>query len=316
MTTEPTPIRRRDALASGYTDAELRTLYVRDGWTRLRAGYYVPPTIAHKLDQAARHRELVRALIPALNSGSVVSHQSALVLYGIPVWDAPLDRVHVTRDCVGGGYRTRQLHVHCAPLDGVAHLDGMPVTPPARAVVDFARTAGFESAVVAGDAALRRSDCDAEDLTEAARYVQGRPGYRAAQRAIAFADGRSESVGESRSRVVLASLPLPTPQLQTSFLDDDGLLIGRSDFCFVESGVIGEFDGKVKYGKYLRSGEQPGDAVYREKVREDKLRELGWEVVRWCWSDLERPVELGRRLERAVARGRGRSRSGRLLRTD
>jgi hypothetical protein len=50
--------------------------------------------------------------------------------------------------------------------------------------------------------------------------------------------------------------------------------------------MVGEFGGKVKYGRLLRPGQSPGDAVYAEKLREDAIRAQGWEVVRWTWADL------------------------------
>jgi len=43
--------------------------------------------------------------------------------------------------------------------------------------------------------------------------------------------------------------------------------------------------------------------VFEEKRREDALRDLGWEMVRWIWTDLFNPTELLDRLARAFARG-------------
>jgi len=34
-------------------------------------------------------------------------------------------------------------------------------------------------------------------------------------------------------------------------------------------------------------GQQPGDIVYAEKLREDAIRAQDWEVVRWAWPDLD-----------------------------
>ena len=62
-------------------------------------------------------------------------------------------------------------------------------------------------------------------------------------------------------------------------------------------------DGKVKYGRLRRPGEESEDAVFREKLREDRVRDLGWEVVRWTWSDLQQPEVIADRLRRAFARG-------------
>ncbi|WP_433605817.1 hypothetical protein [Prescottella agglutinans] len=310
--TEPTPpvLRRRDAIARGYTDAEIRTLCRNGSPLRLRPGTYLSSAAHSGLEPSQRHRELIRATLPGVAAGAVVSHQSAAVLHGFSLWDIPLDRVHVTRDRAGGGRRTRHLHVHCAPLGDadVGVLDGIRLTSAARTVADLCRTAPFESAVAVGDSALRSAGLRRAAVAEALSYAVGRPGHPAALRALAFLDGRSESVGESRSRIALASLGLPAPELQASLLDPDGLLVGRVDFLFADTGVVGEFDGKVKYGKYLRAGQDPGDAVFAEKQREDRIRDAGWEVVRWTWQDLDRPVAIGERIRRAVQRRDGRPR--------
>ena len=92
----------------------------------------------------------------------------------------------------------------------------------------------------------------------------------------------------------LAGLPKPT--LQACFHDDDGL-IGYTDFCWREFGVVGEFDGKVKYRKpeYLQ-GRDPAEVVIEEKIREDRLRALGLKVVRWTWATANSPNQLRSRL--------------------
>jgi hypothetical protein len=66
--------------------------------------------------------------------------------------------------------------------------------------------------------------------------------------------------------------------------------------------VIAEFDGRVKYGRLLKEGQDAGEVVFREKQREDLLRDLGWEVVRWVWADLAHPEVIAERLRRAFLR--------------
>ena len=57
-------------------------------------------------------------------------------------------------------------------------------------------------------------------------------------------------------------------------------LLGITDFAWREHGLLGEFDGKVKYQPLSPAGEDPGDAVFREKQREDQLRRVtGWSMV-------------------------------------
>ncbi|HEY6813477.1 MAG TPA: hypothetical protein VI074_12400 [Propionibacteriaceae bacterium] len=67
--------------------------------------------------------------------------------------------------------------------------------------------------------------------------------------------------------------------------------------------TLGEFDGKEKHERFLKPKQTRADAAFEEKRREDALRDLGWQIVRWIWQDLYHPEELRRRLERAFERG-------------
>jgi hypothetical protein len=223
----------------------------------------------------------------------------------MPLWEIGLDRVHVTRRPPAWTDRSAVLRVHVARLrdDEVIEVDGVPVTDPIRTALDLARSLPFEAAVVNLDAALHRGLLRADQLRERLLDIAGTPGSRSAARAVAFADGRSESVGESRSRVVLHRLALPAPTLQFEVTSADGTLIGRTDFAWESRRVIGEFDGRVKYGRLLRPGQDPGDVVFQEKRREDAIRDEGWSAVRWVWSDLARPDRLAARIRRALERG-------------
>ena len=43
--------------------------------------------------------------------------------------------------------------------------------------------------------------------------------------------------------------------------------------------------------------------MFEEKRREDAIRDVGLEVVRWTWGDLSVPARISERVERARARG-------------
>jgi hypothetical protein len=79
-------------------------------------------------------------------------------------------------------------------------------------------------------------------------------------------------------------------------------LRARTDFYWPEFRTVGEFDGKVKYGRGLRPGQSSGDVVYAEKLREDALRDLGYQVVRWTWGELWPFDAVFERIRRAFAR--------------
>jgi hypothetical protein len=278
----------------------------RGDLSRLQRGSYLEGSTVVPLDPAARHGLVVSATVAGLRAPGIVSHQSAAVLHGLPVWGMRLGRVHILRPPPPRGTGSARLHLHVAhvPDDQVTQVHGVVVTDVTRTIVDVARTVSFESAVVMADWALRKRTTSRVALEECLARMGSIPGVRAAARVIAFADPLSESVGESRSRVLLHRLRLPKPDLQVRVLRHDGSRIGRCDFGWKDRRTLGEFDGRVKYGRLLRPGQSPGDAVFEEKRREDELRDHRWQVARWTWDDLGHPRAVEQRILRAFARGR------------
>ena len=296
------PIRallRRRLLAEGWTDGELRRRREAGDLVTLGRGTYLdawcdPP------DEAVRHALLARAGAALHASDGVLSHVSAAVLHGLPTWGLPLGKIHRTRDRRSGGRVGDGTHLHVAPLeaDEVVSIGGLFVTSVARTVADVARTCDFGPAVAVADAALHRHLVDRHALVVAVRRATGWPGVPAARRVIAFADVRSMSVGETRSRIAIHRAGLPAPVLQWEVRSGSHLL-GEVDFGWPELATVGEFDGKAKYGELLRPGQNPADVLFAEKVREDALRDHGLRVVRWTWAELERFEEVADRLRRA-----------------
>lgn len=306
-------IRRDEALRRGLSDRELQRQCRTGAWERLRPGRFTDADAFADLDAYAQHRLLADAVAGAASPDAVLSHQSAAVLHGIHLWQTPLGRVHLTRDRPSGGSRSRRRHVHSQPLpaEDVTDVDGMQVTTPARTVVDLAATLGFEQAIVAADHALHCGAVDPAALAEL-RDAPRRASARV-RRTLDLADGRSESVGESRSRVLFLREQLPLPDLQATLHSPRGVRLGRVDFLL--DGVVGEFDGRIKYGRLVPDGQLPEDVLWREKEREDRIRDAGWQVVRWTWAELATPDVIVDRIRRALARAqRSEAPSGRVVR--
>ena len=273
-------------LAAGFSDDEVRRLLRIGDLSRVRRGSYVVGPLPE--EPVRRHRLAIIAAVRALADEAVLSHVSAAVAHGLPLWNTPLGRVHVTRDRATGGRRGRIVHVHTAPLrsDEIVVVGGIAVTSVARTLVDVARTAPFEQAVVVLDAALAKGLVDGLQLAEALLRVIGWRGAPAARRAVAFAEPGAASVGESRSRVAIMRAGLPQPVLQWEVRDGSDHLVGRTDFGWPALGAVGEFDGEIKYGRLLKPGQSPGEVVFAEKVREDRIRATDLGMARWVWDEL------------------------------
>jgi hypothetical protein len=294
---------RAQAMAAGYTQEQIRARLTDGRWERVRYGQYVERVDVSALvpwdQQTFRHRRLVHAAMNSMRRGSaVVSHHSALVLHGIPVWHADLAEVQLTRTSGRCGSKAGVRHHQgiLTPAD-TTEVDGLAVTSVARAVAETASTTSFEAAVVSTDAALRRRGVGVEEFRRLLTVTECWPGSPTIRAALTFADPLSESVGESRLRVLLHDEGLPRPILQAVFEDDAGF-VGRVDFYFPEYNTVVEFDGLLKYGDGSR------EALIQEKIREDRLRALGLEVVRITWADLAHPARTAMRVRQAFSRSR------------
>ncbi len=293
----------RDLAAAGFNPGELARMIRTGELVHLRRGAYTEP--ASDLDPTAAHLRLLEATVPQCGPDAVVSHTSAAVLHELPVWNEHLSRVHLTRNRHGGGRTRRWVQVHglSLPSSDVVELGCFRATGLARTVVDLGCSLPLTQAVAAGDVALTR--VDRAEIIRVVAGQAGRTGIGTARRAVALLDSRSESPGESFSRVIFHLARLPAPEPQFFVFTPDGRFVARSDFGWPDFGVLGEFDGKAKYGELLRRpGQSAEEVLIAEKRREDRLRELGWVVIRWMWHDLIRPEELIGRLRTAFARGR------------
>lgn len=294
---------RGDALRAGLDDAALRRLLRARAIHRIRHGAYTTGDIWAAADQGARHVLACRAVARSLGGRVAFSHTSAALLLGLDVWGAPLRKVHVTRLDGGSGGVERDVVHHVGRLEDheLQERAGLLVTSPCRTVLDHARLVRIESGLVTADAALRTTGLTGHELEAAQQQRRHWPEMQRVNLVARMADGGAESVGESRSRYLFWSKGVPRPQLQYEIRGEDGELLAATDFGWPHDGVLGEFDGRVKYGRLLRPGQDPGEVVFDEKRREDMIRELtGFRMVRLVWADLADPEATAARIKRML----------------
>lgn len=294
---------RSELLGAGWTSGEVQRMRQSGALSPVRRGSYVRPADGRPDTPEAQHLLLILATLPHLAPGWVLSHASAAVVLGLPVWGQDLSRVHVSRDGSGGGRRTRGVHRHVSPLseNETTVVNGMRITTPGRTVNDVARTVHFEQAVVVADAALAMLPIDRPSLLAAQDRAGLWRGAPQALRAIRFADGGARSPGESRSRVAMHRAGLPPPVLQFDILAADGTFVGCADFAWPRLRTVGEFDGRIKYGRLLKPGQSAGDVMFAEKVREDAIRACDLRMARWIWRDIDFFDPVAERLRRFFA---------------
>lgn len=293
----------REAHARGLTDADLRAALRAGDIVRVRRGAYVAGS--RWADADPWHRFRLSALAVARSRpGDALSHHAALAVHGLPLWGHDPGRI----DLVSGvrqGVRRSGLWVHPSRNEDRCVVDGVEVVSMSRAVVRTALTMGRDCAVVAGDAALHRGLVTRAQLIDEVAMVTPHEGRGRALEAVLPTDESSESVGESRTRLVLDDLGLAY-ETQVVIRDRYGFFVARVDFLV--QGVVVEFDGRVKYERVPDEAERagqtpldPGQVLWAEKQREDRIRRRGHPVERVIWGELERPGLIGARIRQAAA---------------
>jgi hypothetical protein len=296
-------------LAGGVTRGMLVTQLRNGALVRVRHGVYLAAS-AWPDDPAAQHLVRAHAELVA-NPGAVLSHQSAGVAWRLPSpgRDWASGPVAVTLPGAGNSVAHTQAvhHVAALPESQVEHDDdGYAVTSLARTAVDLAEGLDLPAALVVLDAAARglctrfvasprRSDYTNPRLVEAARrrledVALTRRG-RAVLEPISLAEPCRESPAESLSAGHFQLAGLPVAEFQAPVHTAAGTFF--PDFLWRERRLIGECDGAVKYSD--------SRAWVAEKQREQLLRDLGYDVVRWLGFEIMRsPAAVVDRVARAL----------------
>lgn len=282
------------ALGLSYDDVD--RLVRLEEVTRVRQGAFVLSEAYAARSPDEQYRLRVVAVMLTRGVTDAASHHAGLAIWRVARFGGDLARIDVGVPGSGGNSRSGVItHAHDGAGDKVVR--GTRTVSLALALVQTAAWSGIEAGVCSMDDALHGGRCTVADLSQAIDRLQPQRRARAAA-ALARVDQASESVGESRTRLVLEALGF-TPVSQAVIRD--GSWVARVDFL-VDGAVVVEFDGLVKY-----EGHTGREALAREKARESRLVELGYEVVRVVWADLADPARLAARLRQAQARARARA---------
>ena len=285
----------RDAERLGLGADDLGRLVRRGRLIRLCRGHYTTRT-----DATPEELHLLRtiALVRSYDGRVAASHHSGCLVHGLPLFASGLGRVRLTRTRdrqrrSGADHGVDPRLCAAVTVRRAGLTAGVLALPAAVCVVQTGCRNGAGAALVAADAALRLHRATPDAIAEAVALCAGHRGIRPVRAALEVADGRRESPGESLTALLFARHGVRArPQV---VIEAFGVPY-RVDFLLEDAPVIVEFDGAAKYATR--------EDVVAEKLREDRLRELGYEVVRITWADLADPASVVRRIEAAVRRSR------------
>lgn len=284
----PGPFSVPSALSDGATPQELRT-----GWdvpftgVRVAPGNTPPDLLAH-----------CRALATVLDDGVAFSHVTALRLFGVDLpWTMANDeRLHVAtrkpedRPQRPGvvGHWTRQPF-----LEVTDHL-GLRVTAPRQTWTHVAVDLLPDDVVVLGDALMRRdlrltTPAELRDIAFRTKKVKGI--VRAREQVARIRSG-TDSVMETRTRLLIVAAGLPCPEVNEDVHDGEGNHVARVDLLYRRWKIAIEYDGDLH---------RTDRRTWQNDIRKRRaLRALGWTVIVVVKADHDQPAAFLDELRAAI----------------
>jgi very-short-patch-repair endonuclease len=278
----------RQLYSLGLSDRQLRHR-VAGGWLhRIHRGVY-----------AVGHRDLIgegwwMAAVLACGEGALLSHQAAAELWKLRQRrrSGP-SQIDVTVPRVAGRRRRDGIVVH--RVTGLRAEEAtihhrIPVTSPARTILDLSSAIPRRQLERAIDEAERLRHCTEGDLREIARKHRGRPGSR-----ILAAVLTEHAIGSTATRnqfeeaflTICRKYRLPRPQLNAPLLEY------VVDFFWPDAGLVIELDGRATHGTRR--------AFQADRERDGRLTVAGYRVVRFTWWDIaRRPAIVADRVRRLL----------------
>ena len=264
------------AARAGLT-AEALTRLARTGRVRrVTKGWYM--LTEPGIDEAERHRRLVRALLRSHEGSVVASHHSALVLWNLPTFGIDWSCAHLTHRSAVRNRHSNGYVTHKAD-ESVARLNRFQETVSrADAAVQAGLSGQPLTTLVAADHLLHKRLVTIEELREAAARLVGRHGVAAVVAMLDLVDAAAESPAETVARYIFVSLGVEVVSQYVIALQGRTV---RGDFVIERERLLIEVDGRVKY-----EGKRAAEVIMDEKARHAALERAGWRIVRLTWADL------------------------------
>jgi very-short-patch-repair endonuclease len=266
-------VTRRQLIRAGLSDDVVSVRLARGQLTRLYRGVFQVGLFA-----PLHAREMAACL--ACGRGAFVGGHTAAVLWKVlPPDEAarPVDILLRYGIRIHPGINARR--VASLRHNEVTKLDGIPITTPARTLLDLAATASpreLERALSAALALRLTTRTQLQELLKRVRGRRGTPALRAWLTEQVPALTRSEA--EERLLALIRKARLPEPDLNVRVAGFE------VDFYWPKQQLVAEVDGFALHAA--------ADAFENDRSRDFVLASAGMRVVRITWKNLVKQPEM------------------------
>jgi hypothetical protein len=275
------------ALSNGgsITSAEAQALGASREWLARREEQGWLERIGHSTYQLPGIESEWRATLAAAchRLGAVVSHESAAQLHEMPrlrrgllIVSVPIRR---TNRYPGVDVRQR---TDLTP-DQVIESTGLPVTTPARTIIDLAGQMGVKGLGRLVDSSVAQGVTSYEAVLALFQLLgrRGKPGTQRMREVLAERGGTPERDPTELEHRLLdlmdrAGFPLPTREFKAPWLAPTN---GRVDLAYLEQRLVVEADS--------RRWHMLAAAFLEDRERDNRAQLAGWRVLRFTWWDIE-----------------------------
>ena len=274
--------------------------YQKLGFTRLLRGVYAPTMRLPDDPNEARHQvwlakakatmKLYADKHPVLWGPSALQAMGVALPGGIEDWD----RVHIMLDSTTRPHR----------IDVVSHLglrgrpvwktfNGLPVLDP---VDHWLQMSGIsdDDMIQIGDGFLRRRNplLTIEDMLRRLSQLAGWDGAKQARRAMEQVRPGTDSIYETKTRLVLIHADLPEPAVNPPVWCIGAYATYHVDLGYIKEMIGIEYDGRIHVGTYQQ--------MEIDADRRRNLQDAGWLIINVTAKQLANPASLIRSIQTAL----------------
>jgi hypothetical protein len=270
-------VRRDQAIRAGFNDATIARRVTSGTWHRAGHGGY-------RLFESPGRLNLARAAVAVLPK-AVVSHNSAAAIHRLPLVPYGLVTVSVHSRTTHRFPGVAVLRNHDLQSDHIDLVLGLPVTTPARTIIDLASSLSQRhlASVVDNSVAANVVSLDEMDSVLADIARRGKPGVQRMRAVLndRLGDPYDGTILERRGIMLLAKAGIdgfvqeyPFPWAPTK----------RFDVAFPAERLAIEWDSRRWHLQM--------DAMRHDRSRDREAIQRGWRILRFTWADVHHAPEI------------------------
>ena len=276
-------------------------------YERIMFGVYIPALTqaGEYVQRHARFMARLRAALELYGPRAMVHGVTALQVMGValPTCLEDFDAIHLLAPADKARPRRVGVVAHstCTMPTPTWHLRGVPLLSP---VAHLAQIRGTDDELVEiGDGLMRRKSplVRGEHLAAELESMAGTWGVKRIRRVLPLVRQDTDSIMETRTRLILVRNGLPVPEVNLSVPSRARGLVYHVDMGYKKEKVAVEYDGAVHVGNR--------EQMELDAERRRDLQDMGWMVITVTASQLRDPASLTASVEAAlVTRRAARSR--------